>query len=120
MNNLWLKIKVWTKGILAALVLLYLIFFVANNSGQTVKFWLFFGNEIETSLLVFAFVTFFGGVLVALLVRALLNTLRQIRELREKNRAARLERQVNEMQAKAARLKTRDTGTTTSATGEGI
>lgn len=107
MNNLWLKIKVWTKGILAVLILLYLIFFIAKNSGETVSFWLFFNNQLETSLLVFAFVTFFGGVLMALLVRAMFKTLRQIREMREKSRTVRLERQVNDMQTKAAMLKTR-------------
>ena len=32
MGNLWLKIKVWTKGIVALLVVLYALFFAYNNS----------------------------------------------------------------------------------------
>ena len=35
MGNLWLKIKVWTKGILGLLVLLYALFFAYNNSDPT-------------------------------------------------------------------------------------
>ncbi len=109
MNTIWLKIKVWTKGIVGALLLIYILIFIAQNSGQTVKFWWFFGQEPETSLLIFTFFTFFFGVFITLLVRAALKTVRQIREIRERNRTARLEREVAEMRSKASMLKTRDT-----------
>lgn len=108
MNNLWLKIKVWTKGIVAALLLIYMLVFIIRNSGQTVRFWWFFGQEPETSLLVFTFFTFLFGVVITLLVRAGFKTIRQIREYREKNRTARLEREVADMRTKASMLKTRD------------
>ncbi len=109
MNNLWLKIRVWTKAVIAVLLLIYILSFIANNSGQTVEFWYwFFAGEVKTSLLVFTFLTFAFGVIVALLIRAIFKTLRQFRELREKNRIARLERENAEMRTKAAMLKTRE------------
>lgn len=109
MNSLWLKIRIWTKGILAVLLLIYILAFIWNNSGQSVKFWWFFGQEPETSLLAFTFFTFLFGVMITLLVRAAFKTLRQLREYREKNRTARLEREVADMRTKASMLKTRTT-----------
>lgn len=109
MNTVWLKIKIWTKVIVAALLLIYILFFIYNNSRYPVKFWWFFGQEPETSLLVFTFFTFLFGVAITLLVRAAFKTLRQIREYREKNRTVRLEREVANMKTKASMLKTRDT-----------
>ena len=109
MNSLWLKIKIWTKGIVATLLLVYILFFIIKNSGHPVKFWWFFGQEPETSLLVFTFFTFLFGVMVTLLVRAAFKTIRQLREYREKNRTARLEREVADMRTKASMLKTRNT-----------
>lgn len=108
MNTIWLKIKVWTKGIIAGLLLIYILFFIRNNSGEEVTFWWFFGQEPKTPLLVFTFFTFVFGVVITLLVRAAITTMRQVREIRERNRTARLEREVTEMRSKAARLKTRD------------
>ena len=107
MTNLWLKTRVWTKSIFSIVVLIYLLLFIFNNSTQTVKFWWFFGQEPQTPLLFFTFFTFIFGVIVTVLVRAFFKTMRQIRDIREKNRIAKLERDNIDMRAKAAMLKTR-------------
>jgi IS1 family transposase len=108
MTNVWLKIRVWTKSLLGIALLGYLLAFIFANSGKTVRFWWFFRQEPETSLLFFTLFTFLFGVIVTLLVRAFFKTMRQIRELREKNRVARLERENADMRTKASMLKTRD------------
>jgi uncharacterized integral membrane protein len=119
MNNVWLKIRVWTKSILAVLILAYLLAFMFANSGKTVTFWYFFGQEPQTSLLFFTLFTFLFGVIVTLLVRAFFKTMRQIRELREKNRVAKLERENADMRSKAAMLKTREAGAPTPTVTDG-
>lgn len=105
MSNFWLKVRVWSKVTLLALVIVYALLFVANNTGQTIRLWLFFGNIPETSPLVLALLSFVAGVVGTLLVRTTLLTIKQIRELRARNRAGRLEREVQDMKTKAAMLK---------------
>jgi uncharacterized integral membrane protein len=107
MGNLWLKIKVWTKGIIFGALLIYSLLFILNNSGQAVKFWYWFRREYETSMLVLILVTFLAGVACAILVRTTLKTIRQIRDLRERSRIDRLEREHADMKAKAAMLQTK-------------
>ncbi len=107
MTNMWLKTKVWTKTILSVLLVLYLLLFIYNNSEKTVEFWWFFGHAPKAPLLFFTFFTFLFGVVVTLLVRTILKTMRQYRELRDKNRVAKLERDNAQMKTKAAMLKTR-------------
>ena|ERR1700733_13176299 len=106
MGNLWLKIKIWTKSIIFFALLLYVILFFFENSGESVKFWYWFDHTRPTSMLVLVVITFFAGVISTILVRTTLKTLRQIRELRNKSRLDRLEREQAQMKAKAARLQT--------------
>jgi uncharacterized membrane protein YciS (DUF1049 family) len=106
-GTLWLRVWIWTKVGLAALVALYLLVFVIKNNDHTARFWYWIGQEPETSILVLVSFAFLAGVIVALLVRTIIKTLRQIRDSRERTRTQRLERQVHDMQAKAAKLHTR-------------
>ena len=110
MGNLWLKIKIWTKGLLFGAVALYTLLFLYNNSGrEPVKFWYWFSREPQQPPLVLVFVSFLAGVVVTLLLSTTFKTLRQIRELRSKGRLERLEREHAEMKAKAAMLQTKTT-----------
>jgi uncharacterized integral membrane protein len=107
MGDLWLKIKIWTKAILFGLITLYVLFFFVNNSGQNVRLWFFFRREYDVPVLLLVFLTFVIGVIGTLLVRTTLKTVRQIRDVRVRERAVRLEREVADMKAKAAMLQTR-------------
>ena len=86
MGNLWLKVKVWTKVIVFALVLIYVTLFVINNSEREAKLWFWFGsngNEVQTTILKLVLVTFLLGVLVTVLVRTTFRTIRQFREIKD-------------------------------------
>jgi uncharacterized integral membrane protein len=108
MNNLWLKIKVWTKIVVAAFIVTYLVTFIAKNSAYEAKVWFFFFKEPYTvPLLYLIFFVFLGGVVGTILVRTTFKTLKQVTELRTRTRQDRLEREMADMKAKAARLQTR-------------
>ena len=104
---MWLKIKIWTKTIVVGALVLYALLFILNNSVQAVKFWYWFNRQYETSMLVLIVITFLAGVIGTLLVRTTFTTMRQIREARARSRTDRLEREVADMKAKAAMLKTK-------------
>jgi hypothetical protein len=107
MGNFWLKLKVWTKSLLFAVVSIYALLFVYNNSGQEVTFWYWFGRNPKMNALVMMGVSLLAGVLVTILIRTTFTTIRQIRELRQRGRLERLEREAADMKAKAAMLQTR-------------
>jgi uncharacterized integral membrane protein len=108
--SLWAKIWAWTKTAIFAAMVTYVVLFVLNNSGQAVNVWLFFGPKTNVSLLVLILFSFIAGILLMLVLRAVNKTLRQIREMRARSRASRLEREVANMKSKAAMLQLK-TGT---------
>jgi uncharacterized integral membrane protein len=110
MSDLWLKIKAWSKGIFGGALLLYLIFFFAENSGKEVTFWYWFHHEPIKSLLFIEFAAFFAGVAVTLLAITTLRTVKQIRDVRTGRRTDKLEREMADMKSKAAMLQTRPAG----------
>ncbi len=103
MGNLWLKIKVWTKTTIAVLMLIYGLIFVYKNMGsdKTVEFWFWFNSTYRGQLLMLMLVTFLAGGLTYFIVRTLLTTIKQLRELRKRK----FERDAAEMMKKAAMLK---------------
>lgn len=108
MSGLWLRIKVWTKVALFALLTVYILTFIFKNIGPQVDLWVwYFAPPISLPVLLLALVCFVIGVLGTILSRTTFKTLRQVRDLREKNRAQRLEREVAEMRTKAAMLRSR-------------
>jgi hypothetical protein len=110
MGNLWLKIKIWTKGLLFGAAILYGALFLYNNSSrEPVKFWYWFNREPQVSPLLMIFLAFLAGVIVTILLRTTFKTIRQIRDVRDKGRLERLEREHAEMKAKAAMLQTKTT-----------
>lgn len=108
MGSFWLKFKIWTKGILIGLLVLYVLAFMLKNTGQPpVKLWFWFNTELTISPLLLVFTTFLIGIVFAILARTTFTTIRQVREVRQRSRTERLEREVAEMKTKAARLQTR-------------
>ena len=112
MANLWLKIKIWTKVILFGLVFLYVLLFAISNYNNKAKLWFFPGKEPELPTLLIVLFAFLGGIVVYFLVRTTFVTMRQVRELKERSRSAKLERAVQDMQNKAAMLRAKPSGTT--------
>jgi uncharacterized integral membrane protein len=110
MGNLWLKIKVWTKIGVAALIVLYVLVFVLKNGGRKAEFWFWFNHEYEGSILSLVFFAFLIGGLVAMLATTTVRTIRQIKEIRARNRSEKLVAEVADMKAKAAMLQTRPGG----------
>lgn len=107
MSNLWLRIKIWFKVALVAAVFIYIILFTAQNASQKVQFWYWFGHQPETNLLFLVLCSFVAGVVVSLLVRTTLLTVRQISELQQRARVQRMDRQIADIHSKAAMLQTK-------------
>ncbi len=120
MGSLWLRIRVWTKVVLFVLLFVYALFFIAKNT-QPVQLWVwFFAAPLTTPLLVVALCAFLVGVVGTLLMRTTLKTVRQIREMRERTRSEKMERQVADMQTKAAMLRARGAGSVADAAPDQI
>src|SRR4051812_31024225 len=101
MGNLWLKVREWTKILVVVLVLLYVICFVANNSSTKAAVWFWFNVRPEVTVLLLALYAFLAGVLVAVLTRTTFRTIQQFKQMQERQRAAKVERQVAEIEQKA-------------------
>jgi lysylphosphatidylglycerol synthetase-like protein (DUF2156 family) len=111
MGNLWLKIWVWTKGILIAAIALYVLLFVYNNSEHATVWW-WFNHKYESTSLLLIGISFLAGIVSAVLVRTTLRTFRQVQDLRDRNRSQRMERELADMKSKASMLQTRPVATT--------
>jgi hypothetical protein len=116
MKGYFLKAWLWIKSILLGAVVLYIALFVLNNNNKETKVWWWFNREPAVSLLSLIFTVLMMGVLVTLLVRTIVTTVRQIQETRARTRTMRLEREVAEMRAKAEMLQKRE-GASGSGTG---
>jgi uncharacterized integral membrane protein len=108
MQNLWLKVKIWTKIVIFSLVMIFLLIFVLKNSDEDVRIWVW--DEVHTTVLKLIVSMLLAGVLGTLLVRMAFGTLRQIRELRQRNAASQLHKDVADIKAKAAMLQTKPPG----------
>jgi len=119
MGNLWLKIKVWTKISVAAIIVLYLLIFILKNGDRKAEFWFWFGQngQYSGSLLSLVAFSFLIGGLVAMLATTTFRTVKQVRELRNRTRSAKLEHEVADMRAKAAMLQTKGAARAASASG---
>jgi hypothetical protein len=112
MENLWLKIKIWTKILLFSIVVIYLGIFIYNNSDQPLTIWVWFGREFRTSALEMIPAMLLAGVFGTVVVRMGFRAVKQIRELKERNAAARMQKDMADIKAKAAMLQTKPTTTT--------
>ena len=109
MDNFWLTVKVWTKTTIIAIVVVYGLLFIYNNSGENVRFWWWFGHNEEHTKLAFGLASFLFGVIMTILVKTTFTTLRQVQTLQNRSRTQRIERDIAEMKGKASRLQTRPT-----------
>jgi uncharacterized integral membrane protein len=107
MGNLWLKIKVWTRIAIFAVLFLYVILFVANNSSRQVKFWYWINHEANTTVLPLVLWAFCTGVVGSFLVRTTFKTLRQFRDMQERGRTEKMHRELQGMKTKAGMLRPR-------------
>jgi hypothetical protein len=106
-GTLWLKIKVWTKVTIVVALFIYAVVFVYQNSARQVTPWFWFGREPQTTVLILVICAFLLGVVGTILFRTTFKTLRQLRNLAERTRAERLEREMADMRTKAAMLRSR-------------
>jgi len=113
MANFWLKLKIWTKIILSGLIAIYVLAFILENHGNEAKLWIFPNKTYDSTTLVVAFFSFLAGMIVIVLIRTTLVTARQVRDLKERTRSAKLERAVQDMQNKAAMLRAKPSASAT-------
>ena len=106
MNDLWLTIKAWFKGLVFVAILLYASIFIYKNNGETVHFW-YWSQPTETSVFMLSSSAFIAGIIFAIILRTTWKTWRQISEIRGRSRTGKLEREMADMKAKAAMLQTR-------------
>ena len=100
MGNLWVKIKVWTKVAVFAMLFLYIILFVirtangrsSSGTGSTTE-------RIRRSWC--SFLAFVTGAVGTILIRTTFKTLRQIREMQERGRSEKMQRGREDIRAKA-------------------
>ena len=107
MSNFWLRVRVWTKVTLIVAVAVYALVFASINSDEPVKLWIFYNRRYEGSVLMLVLMCFGIGVVGTLLARTTFKTVRQVRELREKGRVIKMQRENADMKAKASMLQTR-------------
>jgi hypothetical protein len=107
MENLWLKIKIWTKILLFSIVVIYLGIFIYNNSDQPLTIWFWFGKEFKTSALEMIPALLLAGVFGTVVVRMAVRAVKQIRELQQRNAAIKMQKDMAEIKAKAAMLQTK-------------
>jgi hypothetical protein len=105
MGNLWLKIKVGTKLTIFVVLTIATLLFLFNNINKPVKIWAW--NEYDTTLLKVLFFTALISVIFTVLIGTAFRTVRQIREIRARNRASTLEAEIRDMKQKAAMLQTK-------------
>ncbi len=103
-----LKVRIWTKIILLGLVVLYTLLFVWNNSDEQIDVWLFFNTNPRVNVLIALLGAFVLGAMMTVLARMVWNTVAQMRTVSERNRTARLEREIADMRTKAGSLRTRE------------
>ncbi len=117
-ENLWLKIKFWTKLTIVFLVVVYIAFFIGKNSERKAQFWYWYNHTYSVSILILTAVSFLAGIVALFLVRTTYKTIRQVRSMRTRSRTERLEREVEDMKAKAAMLHTKNASQEPASSGE--
>lgn len=105
MGKLWLKFLIWSKVILFSLLLIYSLLFVAYNHNNLAKVWVWPTHELPSSTLMVALFAFLAGVIGTILVRTTFKTIRQIRDVQNRSRHEKLQREVEDMKAKASMLR---------------
>ena len=108
MNASVLKVWVWIKIALFALIVVYILYFVIANYEEMATISYFPTKQFESPVLILVLLTFLLGGLTTLLVRTTISTVRQIRGVRQKSRTDKLEREVAEMRGRTGKSAARD------------
>ncbi|HZK81515.1 MAG TPA: hypothetical protein VFC46_10620 [Humisphaera sp.] len=116
MGKLWMKIWIWIKVIVFACLAIYALAFIHYNHETTSNFWYWWGPQGITTSLELAFFSFLAGVIATLLVRTTIKTIRQIRDVQDRNRHEKMQRDVEDMKAKAGMLRAKPADEKTSQT----
>ena len=113
MGNFWLKVKLWSKSIVFGLIGLYVLLFMAFNWNVRVQGDLdfVFTKFRDSRILAVLFFTAVLSVVGWWLFRTVLTTIRQFKEMRQRNLTSRLEKDLAEMKAKAGMLQSKDSST---------
>jgi hypothetical protein len=108
---MWEKLKFYTRVILFSALALYLLIIVTLNWPLVVdgKLRLVFTEFDKPRILMVLLVTGFLSIFAWWLIRTIFKTLHQFRQLRERSRTSKLEKEVADMKAKAGMLQTRET-----------
>ena len=108
---MWEKIKLWTRVILFGALAIYLLIVITMNWNLRVDglFSLVFVEYQKPRILVVLLVTAVLSVFGWWLIRTIFKALRQFRDVRDRSRTARLEREITEMRAKAGMLQKKET-----------
>jgi hypothetical protein len=105
--DLWLKIKVWTKIVVFALVISYIGCFWFLNYNLEVNIWLWFGHEFHPGVIPLVFYTLLAGIIGTLVFRMVFRTMLQLRQIYKNKAEAQLKTDVNDLKTKAAMLQTK-------------
>jgi hypothetical protein len=105
MGKFWLKLWIWTKVLLFSMLLIYSLLFITSNHSNTAKVWVWPYRELTSSTLNVALFAFLAGVIGTILVRTTFKTVRQIRDVQDRTRHEKLQREVEDMKAKASMLR---------------
>jgi uncharacterized integral membrane protein len=99
MGKFWMKFWIWTKITVFSLVIFYVAVFVFENLGNKANVWYSYRREIESTTLMLCLVAFIAGGVFTILVRTTIVTMRQMREVKERNRHEKLQRDVESMKS---------------------
>jgi hypothetical protein len=113
---MWEKLKLYTKMTLFGALALYILAFILMNKDRVVDTDLnlpLIANYHRPSVLLVLPITAILSIVAWSLIRTIFKTIRQFRALKERQRTAKLEKEVAEMRAKAEKLQTRPATETT-------
>lgn len=112
--NWWMKIKIWAKIGVFSIIAVYIFLFSIKNLGTKTELWVFFGQgwTIESSVLLLAVGAFAFGIIFTLMVRTIIRTMSQLREMKRK----RAEKEAIAILNRASKLRTRDSRPTGDST----
>lgn len=116
MGSIWQKLWFYTRITFLSLIGIFVIVFILLNLQAVIepKVSLVFTSYDRPGLLVVLFLTSFLSILGWWLTWTIVRTVRQIREGRDRAKVERLQREVEDMKVKAARLQTKSAAVTPS------
>lgn len=108
-DTMWQKVKLWTKIVVLGLVLLHGLLFVVLNLGKVVEpdLSLIYRSYDRPNFLLVMLLTSVFSIFGWWMFWLVFRTVRQLRDANERGRTEKLEREVEQIKAKAAMLQTR-------------